>query len=147
VLGVSALEAIAAAVPTNFDRAIAVMDALRGDFVVQPFARPVSQRGEAAPWMAATGSEEMLSAEEWLPRLKPGNVVTGPGLAKLIDRLPRGIIAADRKYWSPTAANVGRLAHRHWLDGQRGDVWKLVPHYCRPSAAEEKWQEEMASSK
>ena len=42
-------------------------------------------------------------------------------------------------FWHPTAAHVARLAYRDYLAGHRDDLWNLLPHYSRPSAAEEKW--------
>jgi hypothetical protein len=47
------------------------------------------------------------------------------------------VAAADR--WSPRAATLGRLGYLDYCDGRRDDLWKLVPHYYRPSAAEEKF--------
>ena len=73
-----------------------------------------------------------------------GTVVTGPGLARLLDRLPPGIEALDQDCWRPRAASVGRLAARHHAQGRRDDLWRLVPHYYRCSAAEEKWDARMA---
>ena len=68
-----------------------------------------------------------------------GTIVAGPGLVRLLDRLPPGVVAVDEEYWRPRAAVVGQLANRHYAEGQRDDLWKLVPHYYRRSAAEEKW--------
>ena len=109
------------------------MDALRGEVVVQSFAR------RPDGWFEPLGPQELVSADAWLARLAAGGVVTGPGLAKLVDRLPAGVKALDPRLWPPTAAAVGRLACRYHTLGRRDDLWKLVPHYCRRSAAEEKW--------
>jgi tRNA threonylcarbamoyladenosine biosynthesis protein TsaB len=133
VLGVSTLEAIAAAAPDDIAEFSTVMDALRGDLVVQSFARQPD--GSREP----LGPQELVSAHAWLARLTPGTVVTGPGLAKLADRLPSGVTALDPRLWPPTAVAVGRLACRYHGMGRCDDLWKLVPRYCRRSAAEEKW--------
>jgi tRNA threonylcarbamoyladenosine biosynthesis protein TsaB len=133
LLGVSTLEAIAAVAPDDIAELSVVMDALRGEIVAQSFARQPAGRFEPL------GPQELVSAEAWLARLRPGGIVTGPGLAKLADRLPAGVKALDPRLWPPTAAAIGRLACRHHALGRRDDLWKLVPQYSRRSAAEEKW--------
>jgi tRNA threonylcarbamoyl adenosine modification protein YeaZ len=69
--------------------------------------------------------------------------VTGPGLARLLDRLPPGVEVLPERLWRPRAAVVGRLAVRYHAEGRRDDLWKLVPRYYRRSAAEEKWEARM----
>jgi tRNA threonylcarbamoyladenosine biosynthesis protein TsaB len=138
VLGISALAAIAAAAPDDVAEVSTVMDAGRGEVVSQSFARHPD--GSFEP----RGPEELVSAETWLARLVPGTVATGPGLAKLVDRLPSGIKTLERRLWPPTAGAIGRLACRDYRLGRRDDLWKLVPHYCRRSAAEEKWDAKKA---
>jgi tRNA threonylcarbamoyladenosine biosynthesis protein TsaB len=120
-----------------------VIDAQRGEVVVQSFAR------QADGWFAPAGAEELLDADAWLAQLSPrpkgeGTVITGPGLVRLLDRLPPGVEALDQALWQPRAAAVGRLAARYHAQGRRDDLWKLVPHYYRRSAAEEKWDARMA---
>jgi tRNA threonylcarbamoyladenosine biosynthesis protein TsaB len=78
-----------------------------------------------------------------LPK-REGTVVTGPGIARLLDRLPPGVAALHQDYWHPRAAAVARVAARCHAQGRRDDLWKLVPHYYRRSAAEEKWDARMA---
>jgi hypothetical protein len=48
----------------------------------------------------------------------------------------------DPRYWPPRAAAVARLAFHDYSLGRRDDLWQLAPRYCRPSAAEEKRQQE-----
>jgi tRNA threonylcarbamoyladenosine biosynthesis protein TsaB len=115
-----------------------IIDAQRGDVVVQSFVlQPDGWFAEAAPM-------QLLSADAWLSQLRAGAIVTGPGLERLHDRLPLGVEAPDWRLWHPRAAVVGRLAARHYALGRRDDLWKLVPHYYRPSAAEEKWNAQAA---
>jgi tRNA threonylcarbamoyladenosine biosynthesis protein TsaB len=156
ILGINTLEAVAAGVqesgwggssfrwggsltatPTenSADRPFVVstvMDAQRGDVVEQSFSR------EKDGGMEPLGPQRLLAAEQWLAELTPGVVVTGPALVKLSERLPPGVRALDRSDWFPRAEAVGRLAARYHAQGRRDDLWKLVPHYCRRSAAEEK---------
>jgi tRNA threonylcarbamoyladenosine biosynthesis protein TsaB len=166
ILGVNTLEAIAAnctATPSN--EISVVIDAQRGEVVVQSFVR------QADGWFEPAGAEKLLDADAWLEavgsrqsavgsdppsglRLPPSSnpqplipnpsVVTGPGLVRLLDRLPPGVVALDESYWHPRAAAVGRVAARYYAQGRRDDLWKLVPHYYRRSAAEEKWDARMA---
>jgi tRNA threonylcarbamoyladenosine biosynthesis protein TsaB len=133
VQGVNTLEAIAAGCPAPADRVTAVIDAQRGDVVAQSF----SLNQEGLP--AALGSRELLAADKWIARLKPGETVAGTGLAKLAKRLPPEVRAVAAELWRPRAAMVGRLAAHYWTAGRRDDPWTLAPVYFRPSAAEEKF--------
>jgi tRNA threonylcarbamoyladenosine biosynthesis protein TsaB len=184
ILGISTLEAIAAncgeddrrllperpfgcfaqKMPATFsaghessqsDSVSVVIDAQRGDVVVQPFIRQAEGRFEAV------GPEELVDADLWLARLQGSAsnaghtpppegtvasnspVVTGPGLARLADRLPQGVEALEERFWHPRAALVAELAVRYHAQGRRDDLWKLVPRYYRRSAAEEKWDARM----
>jgi tRNA threonylcarbamoyladenosine biosynthesis protein TsaB len=181
VLAVSTFEAIAANAETvgllecgDSSPLSVVIDAQRGEIVVQSFLRRCDGRFEAA------APEELVDADAWLEVVGSGqlavgsgqrgerrgereeknslnlqipnpqspipnpSVVTGPGLARLINRLPTGVVALEERLWQPRAAVVGRLAVRYYTQGRRDDLWKLVPRYYRRSAAEEKWEARMA---
>jgi tRNA threonylcarbamoyladenosine biosynthesis protein TsaB len=166
VLGVNTLEAIAANCgDTPCNEVSVVIDAQRGELVVQSFVRQAD--GSFAPagaeelldadvWLArleAVGSGQSAVESGQGPGVRdqgseihpssliphPSSVVTGPGLVRLRDRLPSGVVTLDEDLWRPRAAVVGRLAARYYAQGRRDDLWKLVPHYYRRSAAEEKW--------
>jgi hypothetical protein len=81
---------------------------------------------------------QIIAEADWLARLQPFDEATGPALRQLAPRLPVDVHSVSEEYWHPTAAAVGSLAWRRFTAGQRDDVWKLVPRYYRPSAAEEK---------
>jgi tRNA threonylcarbamoyladenosine biosynthesis protein TsaB len=134
VLGIGTLEAIAAAAPAHVSAIAVAVDAQRGDVVAQRF-----QRG-ATGWPESTGEAALLPLEEWLAALPPGVAVSGPVLKKLTGPLPAGLTMLDRACWYPVAGNVAQLAYRDYLAGRRDDLWKLLPIYSRPSAAEEKWK-------
>ena len=134
VLGIGTLEAIAAATPTEIDAVSVAVDAQRGDVVAQPFRRATTG------WLETIGDRSLVPLQEWLTRLPPGFAVSGPVLKKWTDPLPPGVTMLDRTFWHPTAANVARLAFRDYLAGRRDDLWRLLPIYSRPSAAEEKWK-------
>jgi tRNA threonylcarbamoyladenosine biosynthesis protein TsaB len=131
VMGVNTLEAIAHQAPDNICKIWAVLDAQRE----QVFAAQFSRTDDGWNWM---GEPSLLDNAAWLARLSATDAVTGPGLAKLSARLPLGISQMDRTLWSPKAATVGRLAWRQFQSGRRDKLRSLVPHYFRPSAAEEK---------
>ena len=132
VLGVDTLDAIAAAAPTDCPTIWAALDAQRGEVVVEQFGPAVAGRREPI------GPQRLMAIEAWLAELTPGVAVTGPVLHRLLDRMPTGVEILDRRYWNPRAAAIGQLAARYYAEGRRDDLLKLVPHYCRRSAAEEK---------
>ncbi len=134
ILGVNTLETIAQAAPPSISALTAVVDAQRGEVATRSFMRGADN------WLSPMGSERLITIDRWFEELTPGMVVAGPALGKFISRLPAHVTALDQKYWSPRAAMVARLAHRHYAAGRRDDLWSLVPHYSRPSAAEEKWE-------
>lgn len=133
VLGISTLEAIAAAAPAGVQAVSAAVDAQRGDVIAQRFRR------QPTAWLAPEGEAALVSMDKWLAALPPGFTVSGPVLKKLADPLPVGITMSDRAFWRPMAGNVARLAYRDYQAGRRDDLWNLLPLYSRPSAAEEKW--------
>ncbi len=133
VLGVDTLEAIAAAVPPEVPRLATAMDAQRGEVVARSFVRV--EQG----WLVPEGPAKLLELSAWLDSLRTGTYVASPLLRKLSGRLPPHLVPVDPRFWCPTAASVGAVAARRYAAGERNDLWTLVPHYCRPSAAEEKW--------
>ena len=145
VLGVDTLEVVAAGLPSEIDAVSVATDAQRGQVVARNF-----QRGPDG-WFQPTGPEQLLDAAAWLADLDPGTPIAGPVLRKLVDRLPDRAAPVAPQYWAPSATWVGRLAARHCAArhdaaGDRGDLWKLVPRYSRPSAAEEKWAKGQSAS-
>jgi tRNA threonylcarbamoyladenosine biosynthesis protein TsaB len=138
LLGVSTLETIAAAAPAEIARLAVGIDAQRGDVVAQAFQRSAS--GELEPLDDA----RLLPLADWLAGLPQGFAVSGPVLKKWTEPFPPGIEVLAAEIWHPKAAQVARLALRHYLAGRRDDPWRLLPVYSRPSAAEEKWAKRLA---
>jgi tRNA threonylcarbamoyladenosine biosynthesis protein TsaB len=136
-LGVDTLEVIAwqAAANRTTEESIgelhAVLDAQRKELFLARFRLEGSEP-------VRLGENTIVPAAEWLASLKPGTLVSGPGLMRFVDQIPAGVLITPAEHREPTAATVGQLAHRDYERGRRDDLWKLMPHYLRPSAAEEK---------
>lgn len=139
VVEVNTLAAIAAQAEGPEAGALwAVIDAQRGEL----FAARWGPGDEVGP----DAHVELLSVQQWVSRLAPGDTVSGPILARLIDRLPHGVTAADPAHWSPRAATVADLALPRALAGETIAPEALLPHYHRLSAAEEKKQEKLSGT-
>jgi tRNA threonylcarbamoyladenosine biosynthesis protein TsaB len=132
ILGIDTLEAIAAAAPADVAKVSVAMDAQRGQIVATNYRR------RPDGWFEPTEPQRLMAVEAWLEQLPAEIAVTGPVLAKLGPKLPSHVRLLDPGYWLPRASAVARLAARDYALGRRDDLWKLVPHYCRRSAAEEK---------
>ncbi len=130
VVGVHTLAAIAASVPPSYDRLWTILDAQRNELFVAQFS--------GAADSVASPTTSILSTDEWLAQLRPGDLVCGPPLEKLRDRLPTGVLCSDPDQWSPRAEYVGRLGIAACRSGETVDPMQLVPRYYRKSAAEEK---------
>lgn len=125
VLGVDTLEVVAEQAPVDASVVKAVLDAQRQELF-------------AATFRAAPAATQIMPIETWLASLSPGDVASGPVLARLRSRLPDCVEVTPEASWTPMAATVGLVALRHYLAGQRGDLWQLTPVYLRRSAAEER---------
>jgi tRNA threonylcarbamoyladenosine biosynthesis protein TsaB len=131
VIGVNTLLAIAHRAPPEADRLWPVIDAYRG----QVFAALVTRE----PGMSPVEIEQTAAVDDaaWLARLSNDNTVTGPGLVKLRERLPAGVVVLPETLWPATARAVGEVGWQRYEAGARDDLWALVPQYYRRSAAEE----------
>ena len=137
VLGLDTLEVIADQSRSRFNadsapaEIHAILDAQRKELFLARFA-----------WRGANlqrlDDNRIVRGDEWLAQLPPGALVTGPALSRWEVRLPPGVIAADLILRQPQAETVGRLALAYCQSGRRDDLWKLAPVYLRPSAAEER---------
>ena len=85
---------------------------------------------------------KIVSHDEWLASCEPGWSSDRPSVGKTRDTFAIGRAgrrAATR--WEPMAVTVGHLATRAMEAGRQDDVWQMVPHYLRRSAAEDKWDQ------
>lgn len=131
VVGVDTLDALAAGIEAGDGTVHCVLDAGRGEL----FAATYRRRGES--WVRQS-RELLISLDAWSAALAPGDVVAGPVLGKLTDRLPPGVVVAPAEPSSPRAGVVGRLALAAARRGDAVSPFALTPFYGRPSAAEEK---------
>jgi tRNA threonylcarbamoyladenosine biosynthesis protein TsaB len=131
VIGVDTLAVIASQAPADASPLWVVIDAQRRELFAAKFV------GEQM-----IGGVQVLSEQEWVRTLVAGDRVTGPGLKRVCEELPRDVIVVDDAKWQPMAVAVGTLGWREYSAGRRDDVWKLLPLYYRLSAAEEKKDKE-----
>ncbi len=129
---VHTLAAIAAGVSAPSERLWTILDAQRQELFVAQFEPDWQDQLSDLP------ETRILGVEQWLQELVPGDVVSGPPLQKLADRLPAGVRAAAGNEWQPRAETVARLGVTAFHSGRAVDPMQLVPRYYRKSAAEEK---------
>ena len=113
----------------------AVLDAQRKELFVGRY-----QAGENLdePPRPIDDGQTILSVGTWLELLQAGDIVTGSGLSRWMDKLPAGVIVAPIEYHELDAVSIGRLALREYEAGRRDDLWTFSPLYSRPSYADEK---------
>lgn len=142
LVGVNTLDAIAAQCePWNTSgesHLEVVLDAQRQELFVARFhSSPEPSENGGSPWQRVA-DDSIISSQDWLATLTPDTHVAGPALVKLRPRLPETIPASPESAWHPRAETIGRLAALAHQAGASDQLWTLVPHYGRPSYAEEK---------
>jgi tRNA threonylcarbamoyladenosine biosynthesis protein TsaB len=132
VLGVNTLEALAMRATPSASPLWTILDAQRQELFAAKFTID-------DPFNIRTVHETCIIAQDqWLSRLQSGDHVIGPALKRLASRVPVGVETLPEQLWQPTASAVGQVGWKNYQAGRRDDVWKLLPNYYRPSAAEEK---------
>ncbi|MEN1680893.1 MAG: tRNA (adenosine(37)-N6)-threonylcarbamoyltransferase complex dimerization subunit type 1 TsaB [Planctomycetota bacterium] len=91
--------------------------------------------------LSAPHETTIVDKEAWLGSLREGEVVAGPILEKLAERLPPGVVTAPESAWRPHAEIVAELA---LSAADSVSPFELMPIYGRLSAAEEKLAEKEA---
>lgn len=134
LVGVHTLAALAAAAGATSQRVWSVLDAQRQELFAACFPPGWQSDGDFVPETA------VLGCDAWLALLRSGDLVTGPPLEQLANRLPPGVLATGAPLWQPTAEIVAGLGAATFGRGDVIDPLQLVPCYFRPSAAEEKAQ-------
>jgi tRNA threonylcarbamoyladenosine biosynthesis protein TsaB len=126
VVGVNALEALAAQAPVSDAPLWTILDAQRQELFAAKFVA------------GADYHTSIIAQDRWIAGLKAGDMVVGPPLKRLAAQLPSGVVALPEDLWQPMAVAVGQVAWKEYRAGRRDDIWKLAPNYYRASAAEEK---------
>ncbi len=132
VIGVNSLEAIAWQCAKVRDSVWTLIDAQRNQVFAALFV--LNSNGEWT-WDDKT---ELLDDKELMLRIKDGQSVCGPAVAKVANRVPAGAVVINQAHWFPKAIAVGQLGVRKFKNGQRDDVFRIAPEYHRLSAADEK---------
>ncbi len=142
VIGIHTLLAIASRVPADIASFSVVLDAQRNELFVADFSRRAD--GE----LVGQDTTRIMACQTWVESLPVGAVVTGPGLAKIVQQgLTKDVVLLDAALWAPTAAVVGQVGWRMFSAGQRTEVFDLLPQYFRRTAAEDQWDRKQTGSK
>ena len=131
LVSVPTLAVFAASVTAKYERLWAVIDAQRQELFAACFTDDVQVNDLVDPQVA------IVRIDNWLSELAAGDVVVGPSLLKVADRLPESVVFVNLDNVS-LATTVGELGYLAFQTGYDVDVMQLVPKYYRKSAAEEK---------
>lgn len=132
LVGVHTLAAMAANIDARSRPVWTILDAQREELFAARFEPGTDLAAVVEP------PTEIVGIAAWIARLEPGDAVAGPPLAKLRERLPKGVEVVEEALWQPSAAAAGRLAIDLANRGVTTPPLELAPHYYRRSAAEEK---------
>jgi len=136
MVAVDTLHSIASASPSDVKEVYAVSDAGRSELYVGHYRRQQNDN-----WQRL-GSIAIFDAVQWCDARSVDDVVTGPGVERVIELFAgRGRVLAP-EIRKPRALYVARLGQRNLALGQCNDLWNLEPFYLRKSAAEEKFEQQ-----
>lgn len=133
MVGVDTLAVIARQQTQRSEHLTVVLDAYRGQLFVAEY------RIEEAHIAQCLSETQVVGIDDAIRRLPAAGSVTGPGLARIHDRLPVGVCLADDTQSQPTAGTVAELGWEKHVAGQHESLWELIPNYFRRSAAEERF--------
>ena len=147
IVAVDTLQVVAEAVAgdefSEITRVHVVSDAQREQLFVSDF-----RRTPGACWEAA-GPIDIVDYEAWQSHsaelASTSFAVTGPGLEKIADDLPKSIRRLSENLWTPRAANVAAIGERLAAKGHFAGAFELEPFYLRKSSAEEKREAKLAA--
>jgi len=129
---VDTFAAVAENSPAEVDDVWIVADAQRQELYTRRYYRDATTR------FVADGSIEIVSSTDWAAARKPGDIINGPGVAKLAPEVSEVCRLLPEASRLPTAAKVAELGELQDGAGSTPDFWKVEPFYLRKSAAEEK---------
>jgi tRNA threonylcarbamoyladenosine biosynthesis protein TsaB len=129
-VGISSLEALAAACPPHPHTICSIMDARKG----QVYTAVFRQRGAG---VLRLGEERAVSPEDLLQSEDPPGLFVGDGAALYAElirsRLGDGARIAAPELNYPNAATVARLARTAWVEHPERSSLPLQPRYLRRS--------------
>jgi tRNA threonylcarbamoyladenosine biosynthesis protein TsaB len=137
---VDTLRAIAANSGPGIDRVHVICDALRGD------AYMATYRLSAGVWTAEQ-PPSIVVARTWLSERRPGDTISGPGLANYGQFVPAECRQLPPENWIPQARVIAQLGQEQLARGDAADCATLEPFYLRRTAAEERRAASAAASK
>ncbi len=133
LVGVDSFRVLAEAVPGSARRIRVAGDAQRGDLFAAEYLRPA----EGVP-LTRLAAPHLIPREDWFRSLEPGDTVVGPVLQGRDVTWPDFVDPGPEALAGPTPAALLVCCLEALAAGQADDPMRLVPHYLRRSAAEEK---------
>jgi tRNA threonylcarbamoyladenosine biosynthesis protein TsaB len=137
VIAVDTFLAIAHQAPAGPVELAVLADAQQDKAYVQQFSR----FSESGGWQSATDLR-VLPFADFLSSRDPATWLTGPGLHRWRQRLPKDALVVEQSRWEPRVESLLAIGLTRLENGERDDFWKLEPLYARPSAAEQKWAQQ-----
>ncbi len=134
IIAVNTLDLLAENLPEEVKKVSIALDAQRGQVIARNF-----NRNEAGFWVPE-GEMKMLELDDWA-ELSEGSWLAGPVLAQKRKYLPENIRTVPEEFWLPSIEALGKNVFRKYQEGERTDLWNLLPIYSRPAAAEERRME------
>jgi tRNA threonylcarbamoyladenosine biosynthesis protein TsaB len=109
-----------------------IMDAMRRELFYAAFDVDAGGRPHRAT------ATSVVKQADFCQQLDATSVVCGPATVLLHEQAPEHVTLLYQPITYPHASAVAELALEKYRQGQRDDIWTLVPHYHRQSYAREK---------
>lgn len=133
IAAVPTFPCIAAACPADASNVLVILNAQREELFIGSYSRTSS-----GLWIESEALR-IERVDTWLEKLRPGDIVTGPGVEPIVSQVAKKCRVLPEEFWQPQAHWVGRIGQDLVASGQVTTCWELEPYYVRKSAAEEKW--------
>lgn len=129
VLAVDTFAAIAQQSPPEVQSLVVIADAQQERVYVQRFERGSDGEWQTVSELTVRPIADVLAAD--------AARFSGPGLHLYAKRLEGRTV--DPTHWDPRVESLLTLGLARHRRGERDDLYRLEPHYVRPSSAEEQW--------
>lgn len=133
VLELDTYHLLAANAEPDVARLRVVLDAQRGELFVQDL-----QRDALGQW-TISAAEAVCSQESFIEVCRPDDVLTGPALRSLAERLESRCRLLPADAWQTDPRQLAALSWHAWKSRAFADPFALEPRYVRRSSAEDKW--------